>query len=237
VVLAAVIARPSQVAASASVPPSAAPVPGPSGPAIQPAEPALAQEIATAKKSGSAALTDLANARGDDPRILIELAEAYIAEKKYNQAVGAIERMLKRSTDVSRDTRVKNVLHATAQMAESSEASFTLLDGPMGERGADVMFSLIVNKRVLPATRARAELWLAKNHESKASRAASLAYRLWRAKSCPERRALLADLETHGDTRALTLLNEIDKQGVNQCLRDDGALQQTIAAIEKRYPR
>jgi serine/threonine-protein kinase len=236
-VLGSIALRPRAVVASASAPTSAEPPPSASGPPIQPAEPALAQEIAIAKKSGSTALADLASARGDDPRILIELAEAYLAEKKYSDAAGAVERMLKRSTEVSRDTRVKNVLHAAAQMPESTDAAFTLLDGPMGERGADVMYSLVVNKRVFAATRTRAELWLAKNHEKKASKAVSVTFQLWRAKSCGERRALLPEVEIHGDTRALTLLREIDEQGVNECLRTDDALKKSITAIEKRYPR
>jgi eukaryotic-like serine/threonine-protein kinase len=230
-------------AGAASAAPVVAPVAA-SAP-VSSVQPELAREIAEAKASGSPALIELAKKHDDNPRVLVELADSYMAQKKYKLAVEAIERLLAKDAAWAKETRVKNVIHAAAQMPQSADKAFSLLDGPMGHRGADVVYSLVVNKKILQPTRARADRWLAANFESKASPAVAIAYQLHRAKNCKQRHDLLPMVGEQGDSRALLLLRALEqttgcgnaKAGdCNPCLREDDALASAISAIERRFP-
>lgn len=164
----------------------------------------------------------------------LQAAESHVANKEYTRAVSVVEAALRDHPDAFRDRRASRVLHACAQMPPSADAAFALLEGPMGYRGADVMFSLMVNTRIHPATRARAERWLAKHWENRASPALAVAYQLLLAKTCAERRAQLEPAREVGDTRALPYLEQL--RTANTCgLRDDDELAGAIRSIERRY--
>ncbi len=222
----------------------------PEAPEAAPTAPSsgLEAELASAKQKGSTGLLALEKTHGEDARISAELAMAYVAERKYVDAVAAAGRALKQDPNINRDRRVKNALFAAAQMPVSADAAFRMLDQSLADRAGDVFFSLVMTKKVLAPTRARAERWLEKNHADpkKATRAVSVAYQLFSAKNCPDRHGLLEAAGRDGDTRALLLLKELEKTtgcapggngDCHPCLRGDDGLARAIAAIEERYPR
>jgi serine/threonine-protein kinase len=192
-------------------------------------------------------LLPLVEKQPNDAELQIALAAAYSAESKHAEAVGAAGKALALDPDRFKEDRIAVVLKAAAQAKPSANAAFALLDGPMGPRGADILFELATDEDTRPEARVRAEkLMRGKRFEQIASPQLWIAVELRDAKSCQQRHGLLLRAKNVGDARALEQLRRLEKTvrcgsdpkaECNACLLGDDRLKQAIAAIEKRQAR
>ena len=212
--------------------------------ALPPGSRAPEQELATARKAGSAALVKLAAQYPKDPAVQLELAKAYLLERRHSDAVAVIGRLLSADPEMNTNPDVASTLWMGAQAKSSSDAAFTLLEGPMGAKGADIIYDLVMTKGVSWGVKRRAEHWLhGKAFQQNASPALNVAVALRFANNCPERYALLLHAKDVGDKRSLHYIRQYEsrsgcgrrhRQDCYFCMRKDDRLKQTIEAIEKR---
>ncbi len=201
-------------------------------------------ELGRAKQEGAAALEQLARRFPEDPAISVELAKAYRLEKRYPEVISQIRRLLELDPAMSRDAEVATLLWQSAQKQDSRDAAFDVLRGPMGGRGADILFDLASTRGIRADVKALAEQYFASpGFANVASDALKVAVALKDAKTCEEKKALLARAERSGDRRALGFLRTLEptsgcgprgRADCYPCLRGDGALEKVIAAIDAR---
>ncbi len=222
-----------------------APVADSDGPnATEEAPDALDLRIADAEKAGLAAMEKLAEEKPSEGRVLVALASVRADSKKYRDAVRAVSDALAVDPGLNEDERVAKVLFRTAQSQSAGSATFRLLTGPMGTRGADIIYDLAITRKVKQSVKARAENFLAsKEFERAASPALNIAVALRHAKTCAARKNLLERAKNVGDQRSLRYLHRLtpqtgcgknDKADCNPCLRGDDSLAQAIQTIGKR---
>jgi hypothetical protein len=230
-------AKPTAASASSQPPP-------PPSASAEPPLTGIAKEIADTKPKGSAGMLELSAKHPKDADVQIALAEAYNEESKHADAVSVVAKLLSNDKDRFKDPRLPDVLKPAAQAKTSANATFTLLDGPMGPQGADVIYDLATDDSVKPETRLRAQKVMKSKRFEQLASAPLWAVLLMRdAKSCQQRHGLLARIRNVGDERALTLLKELDKtthcgsdpsKECNACLLGDDQFKQTIEVLEKR---
>ena len=192
-------------------------------------------EIAGARAEGSAKLEQLSTRFPKHPRVTLALAQAYAAEKKHSPAVGTIGRLLAMDPKSNADPQIARILFAGAQAKESSEAAFTLLEGPMGAQGADIVYDLATTQGVRADVRARAERWLrSKDFDRLSSPQLNIAVALRFATTCKQRHGLLLRAKNIGDERSLSYLKQFPAAPGNACLKEDQRLDDAIRAIEQR---
>jgi tetratricopeptide (TPR) repeat protein len=208
-------------------------------------ERASAEELEAARDAGAGELAELAEEYPRDPEVLVALARARRDAKNHGGAVEAVERALEVAPDTRENEHVAAVLWVTAQDAEAREATFSLLEGPMGTRGADILFDLATTRQVNRQVRDRAEEFVeSPQFEQVASEAARIAAKLREARKCDEVHALLDEAAEHGDERALPYLRRFqNKRGCRvrrrrvdcwSCLRNDSKLIDAIRAVTDR---
>jgi hypothetical protein len=126
-----------------------------------------------------------------------------------------------------------------------ADAAFALMENKLGPKGAELLYDLGMTKGVNARTASRAKQSLAKPEvRDNIGPALRVAFDLRAAKGCEAKRALLPRLKTDGDERSLALLRAMqDSRGgcgfmgfgdCWPCLRRDGQLTATIAAIAER---
>jgi serine/threonine-protein kinase len=178
--------------------------------------------------------------------VLLGQAQAKLQEGRDLEAIGAIVKVLTKHPDRRSDVRVVEGLYRLANSAtrEASDTAFSLLQGMMATKGADILYQLWLDKAVRDTTRRRAEKWL--RGEQFARSAASttvLAVRLRLAESCERKHDLLPMAAKAGSATVLTYLRELEnEQGCGMdgksdcfaCLRKDGQLKDAIAQISAR---
>jgi hypothetical protein len=215
-------------------------VPSVSAPAIDP----VLAEIDAAKKEGHSALEKLAQKHEKHGRVQLALAESHQGRGEHSSAIAAIGRALSADTKLASEPVASEVLAAGARRTDTSNASFALLEGPMGAAGAAVLYDLSVDYKIPATTRVRAEkLVRAPEFFKVASPSVQVAAALRYAKSCAIRHELLTKVSELGDRRALAYLkimknrNGCGRRGKDDCfpcMRKDDALARAIAAVEKR---
>ncbi|HMJ10465.1 MAG TPA: serine/threonine-protein kinase [Polyangiaceae bacterium] len=228
-------------AARASAPPPSA------GPAIDPAPPAAkppAAELDAARQQGVEALEALSTRYPKDSAVLLELVGAYDTRGDHAQSVGAIGRALSLDPKLMDNAQVATGLFKAAQAKASADASFALLEGPMGSRGADIVYDLATTKGVRQNVKTRALGWLKTKEFDRASSAAlNIAVALRQAQSCQQKHALLLRAKNVGDERSLPELRLLEaRTGCGRrkrddcfaCLRKDDRLKQAITTIQAR---
>jgi hypothetical protein len=181
----------------------------------------------------------------DESTLLLNLASTFASEGRGNQAVAVIERALLRNPELRSDERVGKILLQTAQSDDksTSNASFALLEGPMGERGAQLMYELSLMHSGTDNARKHVEGWLrSKDFVRVAPLPLYVLVKMRQAKSCEDMRALLG-LASAGDRQTLDYLRQIqahttcspdDLVNCYPCMRADNRLSDAIASIEKR---
>ncbi len=242
----AVVGGRSGAATSVSAPATGS-APGPSGAAAQPTEPNLLaneDDLASARKAGVPALAELLAKHPKDARILIAAAKLEIAAKKHADAVATLGKALVIDPSINESPELASALWTTAQAKDSTAASFELLEGPMGARGADMIHDLATDKRVRREVRERADTWLGSGQfQRQSDPKLNVLVALERATTCKQRYALLARAKSQGDERALALLQSYQKQSgcgkkgtddCNPCMRSDDRLAEATAAIRER---
>jgi hypothetical protein len=221
--------------ASSSVAPKVAPV----------VDRASADERQAAEAAGAPGLKKLADKYPKDVTILIPLAQAQRDAKDHVAAAATVDRALKLDPGLSRNAHVAAVLWVTAQNEDAREATFLLLEGPMGSKGAEIAYDLIVTPKVSAAVRKRSERFVGSaQFEKAASPALRVAVKLRDARKCDDIHALLDDAIEHSDDRSLPYLRrfqntkscKVRRRRVDcwPCLRADRKLIDAIEAAASR---
>ncbi|MBK9258534.1 MAG: serine/threonine protein kinase [Polyangiaceae bacterium] len=119
---------------------------------------------------------------------------------------------------------------------DSSEKMLQLLSTRMGSIGIDLMYELVATRGGSVAARDAERLLREDAVRARGTEAFRIAYDLRIASGCDAKRALFERARTQGDGRAameLKLLREC-RRGNTCCMRGDDALNDLIAAIEKK---
>jgi len=126
-----------------------------------------------------------------------------------------------------------------------ADGALAILEGPLGARGVDLIIEKAEQSKP-GAARARYQRSLKKpDVRAHASPAALVVLDLRDAKTCPERRALLARARTTGDARALAVLMTYRRTrgcgflGTGDCygcMRGTTELEDSIAALSASAP-
>ncbi len=230
--------------------PSAASLPSSTRPASakprKAAQQKSTEEVALeqAKSKGLEALTALAKERPNDGAVLLALAQAQVGAKQYAQAVGTVSKALEVDPKLNSSEKISSLLFTTAQSKSGRQETFQLLEGPMGSRGADIVYDISIDERIKASVRRRAEKYLKSREFDRASSPAlNIAVALRYASQCEQKHALLLRAKNVGDVRSLTYLEAFKqrsgcgsggKQDCYPCLRKDSRLQDAIAAIKAR---
>ncbi len=204
----------------------------------------LDQKITKAEAEGIAAIEALAKEQPAEGRVLVALARARSKAGKFEEAVQAVSDALAIDPKLNENPRIAGVLFRCAQAPNASSATFRLLEGPMGTRGADIIYDLANTKAVRPNVKSAAEKLLrSKDFLRTASPALEVAVALRRATECKSYDRLLEQAKNVGDARSLEFLKPLrNKTGCGStkkddcyaCLRGNDLLEQTISTIEKR---
>lgn len=240
-----VLSRADGAEAAAGFVPEATPSAAPSvSPQEAASADALEQKVQKAEKEGLAAIEALAKEQPGEGRVLVALARARAKDGKFEEAVAAVSDALAIDPKLNDSPRVAGVLFRAAQSEKASSATFRLLEGPMGTRGADIIYDLANTRGVRPNVKSAAEKLLrSRDFARSASPALEVALALRRATECRSYDQLLEQVMNVGDARALEFLKPLrNKTGCGPgkkgdcyaCLRGDARLEQTIATVEKR---
>jgi serine/threonine-protein kinase len=150
-----------QAAAAASASPAtsgageaaASPAPPASSASPESSDKASATELEAATGEGQAALDALARKYPNDPAVRVALSGALIKERDLPGAVNAIAHALELDPALANDGQIASALWIAAQNKKSSEAAFRLLEGPMGERGKQILKDLSTTPAVRKSVR------------------------------------------------------------------------------------
>jgi serine/threonine-protein kinase len=220
----------------------------PSAPQTSIAEPGVpAADVEAAIEQGSKNVTQLMLRHPKQAELRVALARTLVKDGKRSEAVNAVAAAVSLSPPLVNDKYVKGVLWDAAQHADSSDAAFALLFGPMGAAGADIAFDLATTRAVLERYASRARQFLATAPAAEvASPALKVASSLLLATNCEQRQGMLLDAAKSGDQRSLTLLQQFARgdgcsalevrfgAACNACLKDSAALQTAIMTLQSR---
>lgn len=215
--------------------------------AAESARPSLAEELSKAESEGLPALEALAKAHPSDGTVLLALAQGRVNAKQYAEAVKTISAALDVDPELKVSKKVASLLFTTAQSKSGRERTFELLQGPMGSRGADIVYDIAVHDAIKPAVKTRAEQYLkSEAFERASSPELNIAVALRHADRCEQKHALLLRAKNVGDQRSLRYLEPLakvegcgagSKHDCYPCLRADARLGDAIAAVKTRAPR
>ncbi len=225
---------------------SAAPSTGPSAQAPTP-DPVL-KELDKAKVQGHATLQKLAEQHPKHPQVLFALAASHAARNELGDAVSYLGKALAIDPTLGSAPESHGILVAAVRDRKSSEAAFPLLEGPMGKAGAAILYDLSIDQKASASLRSRAQKWvvLSPDFLKVASPSVKVAAQLRYARSCTDRHKLMARAGEVGDERALAYLKILKyRKGCGRrgrsdcfpCLRQDKALEEAAAKIEKRIAK
>jgi hypothetical protein len=206
---------------------------------------APADVLAAATTQGTAALEELVTRYGDDPAVWRALVRAYTKDRRGADAVRAVGKLVGLNERAADDDEVFDAISAAAQgPAESADAAFAMMESGLGSKGPDILYDLSTTKGLTPKAVARVKQAIAKAEvKSRMSPALAIALEMKNATGCEAKRALLGRAKDQGDARVLgTLRTYLAPRGCGflglsdcyPCMRRDGALGATIAAIEER---
>jgi serine/threonine-protein kinase len=187
-------------------------------------------------------------ANPNDPELLVVQAQSKVQQGKDSEAIALLAKAIGKHPDRRNDTRVADALYrlANSSAKDAADSAFSVLEGTMAAKGAEILYRLWLDKAVRDTTRRRAEKWLrSEQFHRSAPNALVIAVQLRAAETCDKKHALLTNAKTGGSIAALTYLKELRTEkgcGLDgqtdcwPCLRKDGALEAAISAIESRSP-
>ncbi|MGC4068220.1 MAG: serine/threonine-protein kinase [Polyangiaceae bacterium] len=201
-------------------------------------------ELAMARGQGVAELERLAQKYPTDSGVVIEIAKAQLAASDCGACLGSVARALVSDPKVKNNAEVASLLWKSVQKRECLESAFKLLEGPMRDRGSDILYDLSTTEGVKRDVKTRADEYFASGRfRATASVALLTLIELRDAKDCAERLRLLERVLVDGDERVLPILKSMqlttgcgeDKQAdCNPCLRGSDKLARTIEVITLR---
>lgn len=231
------------VAGSETSSPSVASKPGenarmvPGTPATKPVPLVLPSQaphdkVEAARAAGTSGLKALALEYPSDAELQLLLAKALRKEGQFGQLVDALTRALATDPALRDNGEVATLLWQAVQKRESRQKAFSLLEGSMGPKGADIAYDLVTTKNMQAPVKRQAEELLDKpSVRTAASPGLKVALALREAQSCEARKALLDRARTLGDTRSAAVL-ETWRQA--DCLKGDPRLEPAIVATRGR---
>lgn len=178
--------------------------------------------------------------------ILVGLAENLLAARRDAEAVPVLERALARNAKLTDDPDFLRVVKRAALSEDRMAAAqtYALLVGPMGERGAEILYEISVSADSRRGVRERAAYFVyTKDFERKAPLPLYAAFKLVSASTCEAKKSLLPFAAEAGGRHALAYLKELDARKVctledldncYSCMNADEELPRTIAEIEAR---
>ncbi|HET9934127.1 MAG TPA: hypothetical protein VFQ35_25670 [Polyangiaceae bacterium] len=181
----------------------------------------------------------------DEEAMLLELANTYTSERRDAEAVALVQRVLLRRPELKSDPRVSKLLMRTARSDDrtASEQSFGLLEGTLGETGAEAIYDLWRERDASDRVHRRAESFLkSSGFDRVSSTALYSAVKLRLARTCEQKHALLRLAGDVGQKRTLEYLRELEQRTTcaagqaecYACLGADSLLKQTIERVAER---
>ncbi|MBS2011293.1 MAG: serine/threonine protein kinase [Deltaproteobacteria bacterium] len=206
--------------------------------------------LKAAVAQGPEAVEALAKEFAEDAAVKKQLVLSYHQAGRSVDAMSAVRPLLAADPKAADDEEIVQVVSTTASKntkgtGDADDEAFVLLEGPLGEKGVDALIEMSRNNANW-ALKTRAGKSLQKPEvRAKASAAASVYLDFASAQSCGQKKELLPKVKESGDTRLLPALKALKatngcKRGLFKrvdcwpCLRDDGALEDAIAAVETR---
>jgi serine/threonine-protein kinase len=198
--------------------------------------PAPSASSALSLPSASAAPSASASAAPAGLETLLDQAKSRANAKDFTGAVEAAKSALAENPAAKNDGRLASALFQAAQDKKATDAAFTLLEGPMQDKGAAIVHDLAVFAPKGSAAQRRAESWLGSSGFSAvATPPLKLAVAMRRARTCKEVRALLPEVKANGDKQSLPYLKFFREHlGSYPCLRGDSLLADTNSAVSAR---
>jgi serine/threonine-protein kinase len=202
---------------------------------VPPAPSSSAESSGSTAPSASAAPSPSATPAASADALL-EQAKSRSAAKDDAAAVEAVKAALAQNPDAKNDGRAASALFQAAQNKSTLEAAFSLLEGPMRDKGAAIVHDLAVFAAKGSAAQSRAENWLGSAaFAAVASPPLKLAVAMRRARSCKEVRQLLPEVKANGDKQSLPYLKFFREHlSSYSCLRGDSLLADTNRAVSAR---
>ncbi|HWA71588.1 MAG TPA: serine/threonine-protein kinase [Polyangiaceae bacterium] len=182
----------------------------------------------------------------DEEAVFLSVADDYARDRREGEAVALVARVLARRPELKDDERVSALLKKTvrADSQQVTDDSFTLITSTLGEKGAELMYSLVLDPMLKDPLRRRVENWLAsKDFDRISSSALYSAVKLRNAKTCDQKHALLRLSAEVGGKQTLDLLRDLDAHTIcgasdlkncYPCLAADSRLKDSIQRLEKR---
>jgi len=229
----------NDVKGAAAPTPEASPMHGSMGPAAV-GGPAHQEEIRLPAVPGVSPSPD------KEAPILLALAENLIAARRDAEAVPVLERALARNPKLTDDPAFLRVVKRAALSEDRMAAAqtYALLVGPMGERGAEILYEISVSPASRRGVRERAAYYVyTKDFERKAPLPLYAAFKLVSAPTCEAKKSLLPFAAEAGGRHALAYLRELDERKIctledldncYSCMNVDEELPRTITEIETR---
>jgi hypothetical protein len=206
---------------------------------------ASTSELDAARAAGPPELESLAQKFPADAAVLKALALAHARDKAgYVAAVSAVRRLVEADERAASDPDVKQVLLLAASgPIDAATAALEAMGEPMGARGADLLYELLLAPSVGKFPKSRATALLATPEvQARATPALRIAYELRTALPC-KRKELLGRARSDGDVRALAYLKPLlatrgcglfSRSDCYACLGTRSDVRAAIAAIEAR---
>ncbi|HEY8942700.1 MAG TPA: hypothetical protein VIM73_00505, partial [Polyangiaceae bacterium] len=177
---------------------------------------------------------------------LLELAMSRLEEKRPADAVSLVGKALTVEPRLAEDAATSKTLRAAFRDGGEAveDAVLALVRGPMGQRGADVVYDVSIDGSMPAPVRARAEAWLrTKEFDRVSSPALYSAVKLRFATTCAQKHSLLKLAGNVGGQRTLDYLKELERRvhcapdratECYPCLASDERLKETISRLEQR---
>lgn len=207
-------------------------------------ERAPATEAAFARSAGTAALEALLARYPSDSSLIIEIAKLQFTNGEFSASIASIGRAVIANPKLTDNAEVATMIWKLTQKRESSDGAFQLLEGPMGTRGADIVYDLLATDGVRRELKARAEEYFTTGqYFQHSSPALQALIGLRTASECQQRRRWIETAINVGDDRFLPVLEPLQsrvgcgpdgKSDCNACLRDPDVLEHAIDVIKKR---
>lgn len=206
-------------------------------------DPAVEEALKSARAGGAAELASLAERYPSEGIVLAELALAYAKERRYEEALEAVDDALALDPKLNESPKMWGALFRAAQASKSRSATFRLLTGPMGAAGVGIIYDLARTEGVNEGTRYLANKNLSKEEVVKsAAPALQLVLALEKASTCEALLPLVERAASAADERALPVLKRLNaKKGCGDgsqecygCLRKNGTLEHAIKSLETR---
>jgi len=202
-------------------------------------------QIDAATAEGPDALDKLAGEYPSDARIFRALYRAYLTRGDTPEAMRTIGRLVGADPNAANDAEIGTMVTAAAtdSSPETRETAIDVLEGPLGAKGADLLYDL-TTRTPAPAGKARLVASLNKPEVlGHASPSLLILLDFRSAKRCEDRRDLLPRIRELGDARILPQLKNLERSrgcgflGTRDCwpcLHRDGELGETISAVQAR---